>query len=165
LSHRFLVKITLNSLNDMGYEIKLIIGQLNDKSFLEIARIDISKIGHGPLSKLILFAKQKEISPEFKDWKFLNDVRGVHLGLDSKSSELFDLGMDYADVEIWEGDEITKKDLYDDPLPAIPLLQVLSAINEELKEDQYRRFLLAKALLEEMSNDYWDDIYVVPFGH
>jgi hypothetical protein len=76
-----------NLQNDMGYEIKLIIGQLNNKSFLEIARIDLSKIGHGPLSKLILFAKQKEISPEFKDWRFLNDVRGVHLGLDSKSSQ------------------------------------------------------------------------------
>jgi len=149
----------------MGYEIKLIIGKLGNRSFSEVVRVDLSKIGHGPLSKLILFAKRKEISPEFKDWKFLNDVKGVHLDLDSKSSELFDLGMDYIDVEIFYGDEPVTKDLYDDPLPAIPILHVLSALNEELKEDGYRRFTLAKSILEEMSSDSWNDIYVVPYGH
>ena len=154
-----------NLSNDMGYEIKLIIGQLNNKSFLEIARIDLSKIGHGTLSKLILFSKGKEISPEFKDWRFLNGVKGSHLGLDSKSTELFDLGMDYINVEIWEGDEKIKDDLYGDPLPAIPLLQVLSAIEQELKHDSYRRFSLAKSILEGMKGKEWDEIYVVPFGH
>ena len=149
----------------MGYEIKLIIGKLSDKSFLEIVRVDLSKIGHGPLDKLISFAKDKTISPEFNDWKFLNDIKGSHLGLDPKSADLFGLGMDYTDVEIWEGDESVSKDLYGDPLPAIPILQVLSAIKEELKEDQYRRFLLAKSILEEMTKEYWDEIYVVPFGH
>jgi|694.fasta_scaffold21009_4 hypothetical protein len=149
----------------MGYEIKLIIGVLRDKSFLEVARVDLSKIGIGTLSKLILFSKGKEISPEFKDWRFLNDVKGSHLGLDSKSTELFGLGMDYINVEIWEGDEKIKEDLYGDPLPAIPLLQVLSAIEHELKYDSYRRFSLAKSILEGMKGEEWDDIYVVPFGH
>jgi hypothetical protein len=73
--------------------------------------------------------------------------------------------MDYTDVEIFHDDEPVTKDLYEDPLPAIPILHVLSALNEELKEDEYRRFALAKCILEEMSNDSWDDIYVVPFGH
>jgi hypothetical protein len=149
----------------MGYEIKLIIGVLRDKSFLEVARVDLSKIGHGTLSKLILFSKGKEISPEFKDWRFLNSVRGEHLGLDLKSSELFDLGMDYVNVEIYEGDFRTQEDLYGDPLPAIPLLQVLSAIDNELKEDSYRRFSLAKSMLDSMKSEQWDDVYVVPFGH
>jgi hypothetical protein len=149
----------------MGYEIKLIVGVLRDKSFLEVARVDLSKIGNGTLSKLILFSKGKEISPEFKDWRFLDSVRGEHLGLDSKSSELFDLGMDYVNVEIYEGDFRTKEDSYGDPLPAIPLLQVLSAIDNELKEDSYRRFSLAKSILDGMKGEEWDDIYVVPFGH
>jgi len=149
----------------MGYEIKLIIGVLRDKSFLEVARVDLSKIGGGTLSKLILFSKGKEISPEFKDWRFLNDVKGSHLGLDSKSTELFGLGMDYINVEIWERDEKIKEDLYGDPLPAIPLLQVLSAIEHELKYDSYRRFSLAKSILQGMNGKEWDEVYVVPFGH
>jgi hypothetical protein len=149
----------------MGYEIKLIVGILHDRDFLEVARVDLSKIGHGTLSKLILFSKGKEISPEFKDWRFLNSVRGEHLGLDPKSSELFDMGMDYVNVEIYEGDFRTKEDLYGDPLPAIPILQVLSAIDNELKEDTYRRFSLAKAMLDSMKSEQWDNVYVVPFGH
>lgn len=149
----------------MGYEIKLIVGILHDRDFLEVARVDLSKIGHGTLSKLIMFSKGKEISPEFKDWRFLNSVRGEHLGLDSRSSELFDIGMDYVNVEIYEGNFRTEEDLYGDPLPAIPLLQVLSAIDNELRDDAYRRFSLAKSMLDSMKSEQWEDVYVVPFGY
>ena len=57
----------------MGYEIKLHIGQISSvdqKTFLEIATVDLSKIGSGPLNHLIQFAKGKSAPVEFKDFKF-----------------------------------------------------------------------------------------------
>jgi hypothetical protein len=149
----------------MGYEINLIIGEIGSTdTFLEIARIDLVKIGDGPLSNLILYAKGKE-TPNFIDWKFLNDVKGEHLGISQTTSEIFGLGMDYKNVDIWEGDEKIAEDLYGDKLPAIPLLHLLSAINQELKLGSYRRFKLAKSLLDEFVSSKWDNVYVVPYGH
>lgn len=149
----------------MGYEINLIMGEIGGTdTFIEIARVDLAKIGNGPLHNLISYAKGKE-TPNFIDWKFLKDVKGNHLGVDSASSEIFGLGMDYKNVDIWEGDVKTTEDPYGDPLPAVPLLHILSAINQELKLGNYRRFSLAKSILEEFATDKWDNIFVVPYGH
>lgn len=149
----------------MGYEIKLIAGQITtDKSFLEIASVDLSKIGNGPLSKIISYAKGKE-TPDFNDWKFLKDVKGSHLGLDPLTSEIFDVGMNYDNVSIWEGIDKISEDPYGDPLPAMPIQHVLAAINAELKIEKYRRFELAKQMLDELASSKWNDIFVVPYGH
>ena len=149
----------------MGYEIKLIAGEIGaTKTFIEIASVDLSKIGNGPLSKLIAYSKGKE-TPDFSDWKFLKDVKGSHLDVDTSASEIFDIGMNYNNVEIWEGDGKISEDLYGDPLPAIPVKQVLAALHEELKYERYRRFELAKELLEELSTSKWDNIFIVPYGH
>lgn len=149
----------------MGYEIELIAGEIGTtKTFIEIARVDLSKIGNGPLSKLISYAKGKE-TPDFNDWRFLKDVKGSHLDLDPLTSEIFDVGMSYSNVDIWQGDEKIIEDPYGDPLPAIPVKQILAAINEELKIERYRRFELAKVLLEELSSSKWDNIFIVPYGH
>jgi hypothetical protein len=153
----------------MGYEIKLHVGEISSvdqETFLEIACVDVSKIGTGPLNHLIQFAKGKSVPVEFKDFKFLKDIKGNHLDVDQASSDFFDLGMDYINVEIWEGESRLGEDLYGDPLPAIPLDHVLAAVNEELKYDDYRRFKIAQALLNEFTSSAWGrDIYVVPFGH
>jgi hypothetical protein len=149
----------------MGYEIKLIAGDItSDKSFLEIASVDLSKIGNGPLSKIISYAKGKE-TPDFNDWKFLKDVKGSHLGLDPLTSEIFDVGMNYDNVSIWEGIDKISEDPYGDPLPAMPIQHVLAAINAELKIEKYRRFELAKQMLDELASSKWDNIFVVPYGH
>lgn len=154
----------------MGYEIKLHVGQISSvdqKTFLEIASVDLSKIGSGPLNHLIQFAKGKSVPVEFKDFKFLKDIKGNYLGVDSLSSEFFDIGMDYIKTEIWDGESKVSEDLYGDPLPAIPLDHVLAAINEELKHDHYRRFKIAQGLLKEFTSSDWGEsnIYVIPFGH
>jgi hypothetical protein len=149
----------------MGYEIKLIAGEItSDKSFLEIASMDLSKIGNGPLSKIISYAKGKE-TPDFNDWKFLKDVKGSHLGLDPLTSEIFDVGMNYDNVSIWEGIDKISEDPYGDPLPAMPIQHVLAAINAELKMEKYRRFELAKQMLDELASSKWNNIFVVPYGH
>ena len=149
----------------MGYEIKLIAGEItSDKSFIEIASVDLSKIGNGPLSKIIAYAKGKE-TPDFNDWKFLKDVKGAHLGLDALTSEIFDVGMNYNNVSIWEGVDKISEDPYGDPLPAIPVQQILVAIDAELKVEKYRRFELAKQMLEELASSKWDNIFIVPYGH
>jgi hypothetical protein len=149
----------------MGYEIKLIAGEItSDKSFIEIASVDLSKIGNGPLSKIIAYAKGKE-TPDFNDWKFLKDVKGAHLGLDALTSEIFDVGMNYNNVSIWEGVDKISEDPYGDPLPAVPVQQILVAIDAELKVEKYRRFELAKQMLEELASSKWDSIFVVPYGH
>jgi hypothetical protein len=149
----------------MGYEIKLIVGEMSSsKSFLEIASVDLSKIGNGPLSKIIAYAKGKE-TPDFSDWKFLKDVKGSHLGLDPLTSEIFDVGMSYDNVSIWEGVDKITEDPYGDPLPAIPIHHVLVAIDAELKLEKYRRFELAKQILDELTSSKWDNIFVVPYGH
>lgn len=152
----------------MGYEIKLHIGEistLDNSTFLEIATVDLSKIGNGPLNNLIQFAKGKSIPVEFKDFKFLKNIKGKYLGADPSVSDFFDVGMDYIKTHIWDGETKTGEDLYGDPLPAIPLEHVLAAIKEELKSDSYRRFQLANALLQEFTSSSWENIYVVPFGH
>jgi hypothetical protein len=149
----------------MGYEIKLIVGEMSSsKSFLEIASVDLSKIGNGPLSKIIAYAKGKE-TPDFSDWKFLKDVKGSHLGLDPLTSEIFDVGMNYDNVSIWEGIDKITEDPYGDPLPAIPIHHVLVAIDAELRLEKYRRFELAKQILDELASSKWDNIFVVPYGH
>ena len=149
----------------MGYEIQLIAGEIGSTDiFIEIARIDLAKIGNGPLRNLISYAKGKE-TPNFIDWKFLKDVKGDHLGIDPTSSEIFGVGMDYKTVSIWEGDEKISEDLYGDPLPAVPLLHILAAINQELKLGNYRRFSLAKSMLEGFVSSSWENIYIVPYGH
>jgi hypothetical protein len=149
----------------MGYEIQLIAGEIGSTdTFIEIARIDLAKIGNGPLHNLISYAKGKE-TPSFIDWKFLKDVKGNHLDADSATSEIFGIGMDYKPVSIWEGDEKISEDPYGDPLPAIPLLHILAAINQELKLGSYRRFSLAKSLLDAFASSSWDNIYIVPYGH
>jgi hypothetical protein len=152
----------------MGYEVRLIIGAKKSDYFLQIATVELAKIGDGLLSKFIQFAKGKSESLDFSEFKFLNDVRGNHLGVSTDIAELFDLGMDYEFVSIYEGKEELTEDLYGDPLPAIPALQILAAINEELKiESSYRRFRLAKKILEEFTSSDWDgfDVCVVPFGY
>ena len=154
----------------MGYEIKIHIGEISKHSediiFIEIASLDLSKVGEGVLEKLIKFSKGKSDTIDFSDFKFLRDVRGNHLGLSGDISDLFELGHEYDKVYIWENDEKKYEDLYGDPLPAIPIKHFLSAIKEELKTGSYRRFILAKELLEAFSNsNEWNDIYVVPFGH
>lgn len=149
----------------MGYEIKLIIGIKKPDFFLEIARIDLSKIGGGPLHKLIKFAKGKSDHLDFEEFKFLNDVRGSHLGVSPEMSELFGIGGEYDFVSIYDGNEKIDEDLYGEPLAAVPVLQILGAINEELKSEPYRRFSLAKKMLEELSSSEWEDVYVIPFGH
>lgn len=149
----------------MGYEIQLIAGEIGSTdTFIEIARVDLSKIGNGPLHNLIAYAKGKD-TPNFIDWKFLKDVKGSHLGVDPSSSEIFGIGMDYKTVSIWEGDEKISEDPYGDPLPAVPLLHILAAIDQELKLGGYRRFSLAKALLDEFATSKWDNIFIVPYGH
>ena len=78
----------------MGYEIKLHVGEISSidqKTFLEIASVDLSKIGNGPLNHLIQFGKGKSVSVEFKDFKFLKDIKGKHLGVDPASSDFFDI--------------------------------------------------------------------------
>lgn len=157
----------------MGYEIKLYVGETLGKpsgnetvSFLEIATLDLSKIGSGPLSHLIAFAKGKSVPVDFKDFKFLKDVKGDHLEVDASAADFFDVGMDYGMAEVYEGDVKVSEDLYGDPLPLIPLNHVLAAIDEELKTSSYRRYRLAKSLLSEFNSQYWSkNIYVVPFGH
>ena len=149
----------------MGYEIQLIAGEIGSTdTFIEIARVDLSKIGNGPLHNLISYAKGKE-TPNFIDWKFLKDVKGNHLDVDPSASEIFGIGMDYKTVSIWEGDAKISEDPYGDPLPAVPLLHILAAINQELKLGNYRRFSLAKALLDEFSTSKWENIFIVPYGH
>jgi hypothetical protein len=80
-------------------------------------------------------------------------------------ADFLDLGNQYDFVSIYEGDQKMKEDLYGDPLPAIPAIHVLAAINEELKSEPYRRFSLAKKMLDELTSSEWEDVYVVPFGH
>lgn len=151
----------------MGYEIKLHIGELSHiGGFLEIATVELSKIGEGPLYHLIQFAKGKSIPIDFKDFKFLKNIKGNYLGLDPMSSEIFDIGMDYQKIEIWDGDLKVSEDMYGDVLPAIPLEHFLAAIQEELKYDQYRRFKIANALLKEFISSDWESfkIHIIPFG-
>jgi hypothetical protein len=156
----------------MGYEIKIHIGEISgygeNTIFLEVASLDLAKIGDGVLSKLISFAKGKNGSMDFNDFKFLKNIKGSHLGVDPTTSYIFGVGDEYSNVYIWgtSGDEKITEDLYGDPLPAIPLDHFFLALKEELKTDNYRRFKLAKALLDEFLNSgNWKDIYVVPFGH
>jgi hypothetical protein len=150
----------------MGYEIKLYIGEKRPGGpFIEIGQIDLSKIGEGPLGNLIGFAQGKGSSVEFKDFKFLRDIKGKHMGMDPMASDMFDIGMDYEFVEIWDGEEKVKEDLYGDQLPAIPLDHILAALKEELKGGHYRRFKLAEAFLQELTSSEWHNIYIVPFGH
>lgn len=151
----------------MGYEIKLIVGEkIHASGFLEILSVDLSKIGDGPLSKIISFAQGKKTTPDFKDWRDFKSIMGKHVGVESETADLFDIGTQYDMVHIYDGNEKVDEDLYGDPLPAIPVLQVLSAIEEELKLDSsYRRFNLAYVILKEMSSDRWKNIFVVPYGH
>jgi len=151
----------------MGYEIKLIAGEkTDDKTFIEIISIDLSKIGVGPLSKLISFAQGKDKTPDFKDWRNFKSIMGKHLGVEGETADLFGIGTQYDFVSIYDGNEKVDEDLYGDPLPAIPVLQVLSALEEELRMDSsYRRFHLANSALKEFETDLWSDIFVVPFGH
>lgn len=152
----------------MGYEIRLHIGQsIHSDNFSEIARVDLSKIGSGPLSHIIAFGKGKSVPIEFSDFKFLRDIKGKHLGVDDPiTSEFFDIGLNYEFCGIYEGVEKVTEDAYGDPLPRIPLDHMIAAIEEELKVSTYRRFKLAKNILSEFKSQEWNsDIYVVPFGH
>jgi hypothetical protein len=150
----------------MGYEIKLIIGKkvtFDGKGFIEIARIDMSKIGTGKLSDLIGYAQGKNV--DVSNLNFLKGVKSKHLSVPEETGDLFGLGTSYTSVEIWEGSDKVTEDLYGDPLPAIPLLHVLAAINREIEFSDYRRFELAKDILDSFNNQKWEDIYVVPYGH
>jgi len=150
----------------MGYEINLIVGQktsFSNNVFIEIVRIDLSKIGTGKLHDLIAYAKGKE--PDGINLDFLKGVKNKHLKVPEETGDLFGLGSSYDNVEIWEGAEKVDKDLYGDPLPAIPLLQVLAAINREVEHSDYRRFDLAKDILDSFADPKWDNVYVVPYGH
>jgi hypothetical protein len=150
----------------MGYEINLAIGQkksFSDNVFIEIVRIDLSKIGTGKLNDLIAYAKGKDVSEV--DFDFLKGVKSKHLGIGEDIGDLFGLGGSYDNVEIWEGPEKVDKDLYGDPLPAIPLLHMLAAINIEVQHSDYRRFDLVKDILDSFNDPKWDNIYVVPYGH
>ena len=150
----------------MGYEIRLIIGKkvtFNDRGFMEIARVDLSKIGSGKLDDLIKYAQGKYSKDTNLD--FLKGIRSKHLGVPDETGDLFGVGNSYIHVDIWEGSDRVTEDLYGDPLPAIPLDHVLAAINKEMENSDYRRFELAKNILEAFNNSKWDRIYVVPYGH
>jgi hypothetical protein len=131
--------------------------------FIEIARIDLSKIGTGKLHDLISYAKGKDVDSINLD--FLKGIKSKHLEVPEETGDLFGLGSSYDNVEIWEGPEKVDKDLYGDPLPAIPLLHVLAAINREVENSDYRRFDLTKDILDSLNSPKWDNIYVVPYGH
>jgi hypothetical protein len=150
----------------MGYEIKLIIGQkvaFDNKVFIEIATVDMSKIGTGKLHDLISYAKGKDTDSINLD--FLKGIKSKHLEVPEETGDLFGLGGSYDNVEILEGPEKVNKDLYGDPLPAVPLLHMLAAINTEVKHSDYRRFDLVKDILDSFNDPKWDNIYVVPYGH
>jgi hypothetical protein len=151
----------------MGYEIKLIAGEkTSDGTFLEILSVDLSKIGNGPLSKLISFAQGKTKTPDFQEWRDFKSIMGKHIGVEGETADLFGVGTQYDFVSVYDGNEKIDEDLYGDPLPAIPVLQVLSALDEEIRIDSsYRRFILAKSSLKEFETDLWSNIFVVPFGH
>lgn len=153
----------------MGYEIKLIAGEKSSATpglFIEILSVDLSKIGEGPLSKLISFSKGKTKTPDFQEWRDFKSIMGKHIEVEGETADLFGVGIQYDFVSIYDGNERVDEDLYGDPLPAIPVLQVLSALDEEIRIDSsYRRFHLAKSCLEEFRKETWINIFVVPFGN
>jgi hypothetical protein len=148
----------------MGYELELIMGFKESENFLEISRINLGKIGNGLLDKFVGFSKGKSDSLDFKEFRFLEDVRGSDLGIDNRIAKFFNLGFNYTPGVIYEGGEEVKEDLYGEILPLVPATQILSIIKEELKYQDYRRFRLAKKMLEELTSSEWDGVYVIPFG-
>ena len=150
----------------MAYEVKLIMAEKNNTNyFLEIARVDLSKIGNGYLHKIIAFSQGKIELPEFMKTKEFKKVQAGHLELPGDTSDLFGIGLDYTDAEVWEGKTKMTEDMYGVPLHGIPINQILYVINLEIDSDKYRRFDLAKVMLEEFSTNKWQNMYVIPFPH
>jgi len=129
----------------MGYEIKLIIGNLSEggngnQCCLIIGTIDLCKVGDGPMSTLN--AKRED-----------TDNGKVYF---------------YAD----DGNTQIKKDLYDAPLRLRTLREVIKALEEESKiseekgETFYRRFDIALAMLKRIEKTFTGErVGVLFFGH
>lgn len=149
----------------MGYEIKLVIGQLTPaaapesalakhelkygRSLIEVARLDLSKIGSGPLGTLI--------DEAIKDQKVRQGEGAAKVGF-------------YAE----DGDTLVTEDRYGDPVTPVLLQGILEALVQEIEasiladETPYRRFVIAQALIEKILDTFHNsasELVALTFGH
>ena len=178
----------------MGYETKLIVGQVMDKLdsedlnyFLRIAEVDLSKCCEGNFEVLINKALGKENVLKLKEVYF-SDTFKIRREEASKSlSETFknepkkfphvseedvlqiaEIAFDAA--EDYESE--TNQDCYGEALRAVPLKLVIKAISEDVKEDgkngfvPYRRLAMVLPMLKIMNKRFPNNsIFCILYGH
>jgi len=128
----------------MGYEIKVIIGELTSISnedgvwFREIASYDLCKVNLSELQGVI---------------------KGKEFNMLARMGEI-----EKHSIYIYEGDNPVNEDLYGDRLVAFDARLLLTTLKEKAASEEYRRYPPLISLLESMLV-YFDNLKVVLFGH
>ena len=167
----------------MGYEIKLVIGQVSSgmeedgANYMSIiATVDLCKIGEGHLSQLDSFAKADDRS-EFNGNNFIQNLKKMtkqkmidEAGTGQLAGELFlDDEIPLNEVYFFSpfgGDEKVVEDFYGKKTVAVPVNLVYECIKHDNESSPYRRYDAALGLLETfLDENKWGEISVVLFGH
>jgi hypothetical protein len=156
----------------MGYETKLMIGQIYDNAkenyFLQIAEVDLCKCGYeGPMSNLIDKVMSKDNVLGLKETYYTHQFQvrkeevkkhliGGERNIEGLTEEMLDKVIEEA--ESWEHD--IRTDSYGDVLRAVPVEMVIEAIKKTMQiakaagEKPYRRYLMALPLLKTIKRTF-----------
>lgn len=79
-------------------------------------------------------------------------------------ADLFKDGVDY-DVFLQNGDYPTVEDNYGDPITDTSIQSVIDWLENNVKENDYRRLSPCLAMLKGFEPQQWDDLRVVHYGY
>lgn len=169
----------------MGYETKLIIGQIYEHStveengakwFSKMAMVDLCKCGYeGSLPLLIQKATDKFNLNNYQDVYWSNTIS---INEDKVTPSLIESGISediiptiYDKITDWESEVI--EDCYGSRLRAIPFNEVYEALKKSNAESivrdgyEYRRYTMALGLFEGIRNGFngGEDLFVVCYGY
>ena len=152
----------------MGYETKLIIGMSSFTS--DEFELDDLIIEDGEAYRPHKRDDSGEIIKTGRKETYFSVIATLDLckcGYESNISKLDFKNTDENHQWYWyDGEEKTTTDPYGDKPKPLPVSVVLAALKKDEKEDSYRRFKWAIALLESMRDDKESDrITVLFYGH
>lgn len=170
----------------MGYETRLHV--VNEYGFNlgpsyprigeEIASIDLSKCGDGPVGQLIAShtkdAKLGEKAPfalwprnpdrQYEAVKLLREIAGL------KSSDEGELSLNIKQIDKLSNDiedGFITKDRYNSWLGIIDIDEMIEALKQDIAQNNYRRFRIALAMLVAIKAEFTTDnrLKVITYGH